>query len=263
MIKNNQIQYPMDVITIYNLEIMNIYNIYKEKIENDNITPSEHVKYIKLLTNLYKSENEELGLSFYDKRGNRYMNYLLSSPYDTFKHCDIGNIDQISSFLLNRLKKHFSQEHEDRRKELLEKGYTLEQVKEICMFDYRSPLENIAPREAAIISLIFGKGYGSKVIKKNFFDYDIHSRYHSEEEKEYCEAILNLIREIAIRTWNFTKYIYSTDEYKEEYTNEEVKKLYKLLYENFINDKEYINKGPVGRCLQKIKYNIKLHFDDE
>ncbi len=226
---------PMDVVTSYNSLIMATYNNFNNKINSDDISFYELVNYIVLLTGLYKLENEKLGLSFYDKDGNRYINYLNSYPM-ILKYMDDGHIIQEAYQLLVTLKAHFFGECKDEFND--------------------NPMNYIAPREGAIINLLFTNKKSREILERNRLSYEEGIIYKSNEDKIYCEEVLELIKEIAIRSANYSKYICGND-YNDS-TDEDVYRMYEKLYFNYLDGVEYVNKNAFQKYIFRLNYYKRI-----
>ncbi len=233
---------PMDVVTIYNPEIMNIYNEYSKKMNEGNINIHEQLNYLSCLVELYRKENRLLNLAIYDKNENRYMNYLCADPIYTVEHFDEGNINQLAHFFLHGLTSYFIF---NRRGE-----YQI------------NPLESLPAREAAILQLLFTNDNSLEIINRNELGYDkyVKYKYFDDTDELYCAVLLELIKEIAIRTYNYSKYICGPD--YEESTYEDVKELYETLAIQGEQEREYSNKTIIGKVLHKISYEIDLMKKD-
>ena len=232
---NKNTNRPMDVVTCYNELIMATYNNFNNKINSDDITFNEQVNFVSMLTELYKLENEKLGLSFYDKEGNRYINFLNAWPM-ILKDLSDDAIDTESYFLLFRLRTHYFEKYKAEM--------------------YSNPMDEIAPREGAILNLLFTNNKSREILERNKLTYGMEVKYKSEEDEIYCKAVLDLIKEITIRSVNYIKYICGND-YSNS-TDEDVYKMYQKLYLNYLDDIEYIDKTKFQKLVYKLQYNKKL-----
>jgi hypothetical protein len=225
---------PMDIVTIYNSGIMDTYNEYSKKMNEGNITIHEQLNYLSFLVELYRKENRLLNLAVYDKYDNRYMNYLCANPIDTVEHNDEDHINQLAHFFLSRLK-----------------GYFL-------FHDNKNPLVDLPEREAAILQLLFTNRNSLEIINRNELGYDkyVNYKFYNETENLYCAVLLELIKEIAIRTYNYEKHIHVYEDL--ETTYQDVLNLYEVLAIQGIKDREYANKSIIGKTLQKIDWEIYL-----
>ena len=232
---------PNDIVTIYNDKILEVFNIFSKRINSDNITNEEMVNYIHFLTELYRVENESLGITFHDKRGKRYMNFLMSQPVDTVRHSTMdGYINQQAHYAIQNITSRFYNNKKN--------------------FNYNL-LEDFPIRELTIINTLFTSEKSKEILKRNYLGYDYYSyKYCNVNDREYCQAVLELFKEIIIRTYNYNKYISGPD-YKDS-TDEDVEKLYERLSMNCSKDKEYANKGPIGKTLKRIKYFIDSYQED-
>lgn len=230
-IKDILLNRPNDIVTEYDDKIKEVYNIFNERLNCDYATIEEIISYINYLSELYKLENELLGLSFIDKRGRRYMNFLCSWPVETVKHNTLdGHVNQVAHFFLFHVIEHYIYGAES---------------------PLGHPLKDVPLRDAIIVDGIFSNEKSREILERNRLGYEpIAYKYKSEDDKKYCEAVLKLFKEITIRTYNYKKYIAGAD-YKDS-TDEDVDRLYDKLEENRVRDKEYADKGPIGKTIHKI-----------
>lgn len=221
---------PRDIETIYNNDILKICNEFYEYLNKDGVNTREMTYYVLNLTQIYKLENDELGLTFNDKYNKRYMNFLCSGPEETVKYNTIGHINQHSHFyLLNAINHYYG--HSNKYDTILD----------------------LPIREIALLDILFTVGKSEEILKRNQLGYDknVLYKYYTESDKDYCDAVLDLFREIVIRIYNYSRYISGPD-YKDS-TEKDVNELYDNLFDNYLKDKEYADKGLIGRTLEKIK----------
>ena len=222
---------PNDIVTEYDDKIKEVYNKYIGRLNSDDVTSTEMTSYINSLTELYKLENESLGLSFTNKRGKRYMNFLMSWPVETVKQNALDeHPNQVAHFFLLDVIEHY-------------------------LYGVNSnlghPLQDVPLREAIIVDGIFSNEKSREILERNPLGYDyISYKYKSEADKKYCKAVLKLFKEITIRTFNYKKYIAGPD-YPDS-TDKDVEELYERLSNNRDRDKEYADKGLIGKTLHKI-----------
>lgn len=172
------------------------------------------------LADLYRKESEELDLTFYDDNGNRYLNCPLGS-------CTEGHVIQLSHHLLISIKGHYVWENDEF----------------ICF------LNELPRREKTIIYWIYTRLGSREILLRNGYGFDQYNpnehQFYSEEDRRFCEALLALIKEIKIRTYNYSRYV------TKDYTPDDVKRLYERIAEGLEKHRAEVNVKDSQKTIEK------------
>lgn len=212
-----------DIATIHSRSIENIYAEFFAKLVEGSLSIEQKLNYVTKLTQLYRLENISLKLSFEDKRGREYMNSI-------FHYITEDGIIEEAFFLLNGTKRHYMG----------------------CpVGEFETNLSSLPEREIAIISGLFTLSGSREMLIENEYGYSPREKrkFHRVEDQHYCEAVLGLLKEITIRTYNYVKY--------EPGTDKEVLKIYEDVASSYDEHLEEANKSPVRRVFECLQYDWK------
>ena len=235
---------PNDIVTAYNDKIVKLIELF-ERIDADQYITDDVKVYLLLdLVSLYRKENELLGLSLKDKDGKQYMNFLCSFPEETYKYNTDDHILQLSEFFLHDLIKHYFILNKD--------------MNDDSSIDGVNTTHYLPEREKRLLDAVFTSDTSVRILSTRHFGYAINpeGKYPTDVEMNYCIVVLDLVKEILIRSYNYSKYIAGPDYQGSVYND--VIALYSRLASNADRDLEYINKSPVGKLLYKVRDRIEL-----
>jgi len=153
--------------------------------------------------------NESNKLSFYDDKGNRYIN----SIYDYF-------LDGKSYFklFLSRIKEFYKHI----RRYPQEQDYTSADVR----YQFINKYLRIKRGDFDIIDSIFYDTESLDILKHNHYNFfRPNRRYRNEIEKKYCQAVTEVLTEIMIKIFNFQRYCKAEDNHV-DWLFEEIRKNY-------------------------------------
>lgn len=203
---------PEDIKSSHSKEIVDTVNAFIKGFGE--FTMAERTAMILKVADLYKKESEELGLSFLDDEGKRHANSLFGSFEE-------GHLLQKAQGL------HYAIV-----------GIFLGRGSEFAIF-----FEQLPQRERDIIAAIYTISGSKEILGRNGYGFDPYNPYEnkfaSAEDEAYCKAVLELTKEIQLRSHNYSKYVEANT------TPEKVAELYARIKENLEKNRaEVCKKDP-------------------
>lgn len=191
---------------------------------------SSETERLKEYTESTRIHNETHRLSFYDDRGNRYIN----SIYDYY-----SDYEEYFKTFLNKVKKAYQDAKNQIRENNKSVGSSMYYDENIVVSRCVGESVRASKNDFVILDRIFNTKESLEILKANHYNFFRPSKkYRSEAEKCYCEAVTAALTEMMIKAFNNIRY-YEFREGHEEWILEEIRKH----YTDHVNDANSSKRG--------------------
>ena len=183
---------------------------------------SSETERLKEYTESTRIHNETHRLSFYDDRGNRYIN----SIYDYY-----SDYEEYFKAFLNKVKKAYQDAKNQIRENKKSAGSSMYYDENIVVSRCVGESVRASKHDFVILDRIFNTKESLEILRANNYNFFRPSKkYRSETEKCYCDAVTEALTEMMIKVFNYIRYYdirhYGHEEEHNEWILEEIRKHY-------------------------------------